>query len=62
MTRRAIIVKAIAGELTWLQAADILGISARQLRGSSANLSAAGMTGSAITAGARRAASAFRCG
>jgi len=32
MTRRAIIVKAIAGELTWLQAADILGVTARQLR------------------------------
>lgn len=32
MTRRAIIVKAIAGELTSLQAADILGVTARQLR------------------------------
>jgi hypothetical protein len=32
MTRQDIIVRAIAGQLTWIQAADILGISARQLR------------------------------
>ena len=32
MTRKQIIVKAIAGELTWIQAADILGMSARHMR------------------------------
>src|SRR5262249_20475621 len=32
MTRRAIIVKAIAGGLPWLEAADIWGVTARQLR------------------------------
>lgn len=32
MTRREVIVKAIAGKLTWLQAADICGITARQMR------------------------------
>ena len=32
MTRKEVIVKTIAGELTWIQAADILGITARHLR------------------------------
>src|SRR5690606_15620701 len=32
MTRREIIVKAVAGELTWLQAAQILGVSPRHMR------------------------------
>src|SRR6266446_1358356 len=32
MTRKQIIVKAIAGELTWIQAADILGMSPRHMR------------------------------
>lgn len=31
MTRKDVIVKAIAGRLTWIQAADILGLSARQM-------------------------------
>jgi len=31
MTRKEVIVKAIAGRLTWIQAADILGITARQM-------------------------------
>lgn len=32
MTRTAVILKAIQGKLTWPQAADICGISARHLR------------------------------
>jgi len=32
VTRKEVIVRAIEGRLTWIQAADILGISARQLR------------------------------
>ena len=32
MTRKEVIVKAIDGQLTWIQAADILGITARHLR------------------------------
>ena len=32
MTRKEVIVKAIDGQLTWIQAADILGVSARHLR------------------------------
>jgi transposase len=32
MTRKEVIVRAIDGQLTWIQAADILGISARHLR------------------------------
>ena len=32
MSRKEVIVKTIAGELTWIQAADILGITARHLR------------------------------
>ncbi len=32
MTRKEVIVKAIAGKITWVQAADILGISERHLR------------------------------
>jgi transposase len=32
MTRREVITKAIARQLTWLQAAEVLGISARQVR------------------------------
>lgn len=32
MTRKEVIVRAMAGKLTWIQAADILGITPRQLR------------------------------
>jgi hypothetical protein len=32
MTRKEILLKAIEGKITWLQAADIVGISARQMR------------------------------
>jgi len=32
MTKNEVIVKALEGELTWLQAADILGVSVRQVR------------------------------
>src|SRR5438093_8137597 len=32
MTRKEVIVKAIEGRLTWLQAADILGMTARHMR------------------------------
>ena len=32
MTRRDVIVKAITGELTWIQAATICGITARHMR------------------------------
>jgi transposase len=32
MTRREVITKAIAGQLSWVQAADIAGVSARQMR------------------------------
>lgn len=32
MTRRELITKAIAGQLSWVQAADIAGVSARQMR------------------------------
>ncbi len=32
MTRKEVIVKAMDGRITWIQAADILGMSARQLR------------------------------
>ena len=32
MTRRDVIVKTMAGQLTWIQAADILAISPRHLR------------------------------
>src|SRR3954447_24047062 len=32
VTRKEVIVRAIEGRLTWIQAADVLGISARQLR------------------------------
>ena len=32
MSRKEVIVKTVAGELTWIQAADILGITARHLR------------------------------
>jgi len=32
MTRNEVIVRAIAGKLTWIQAADICRVSARQMR------------------------------
>ena len=32
MTRRELIIKALAGQLSWVQAADIAGVSARQMR------------------------------
>ena len=32
MTRNEVIMRAIAGKLTWIQAADICGITARQMR------------------------------
>ena len=32
MTRKEVIVRAIAKELTWIQAADICGTTARQMR------------------------------
>jgi transposase len=32
MTRREVIMKAIAGELSWMQAAQVLGITARHMR------------------------------
>ncbi|MGH7814739.1 MAG: helix-turn-helix domain-containing protein, partial [Candidatus Binataceae bacterium] len=32
MTRREVITKAIAGQLSWIQASEVLGISARQMR------------------------------
>ena len=32
VTRKEVIVRAIAKELTWIQAADICGITARQMR------------------------------
>jgi transposase len=32
MTRREVIIKAIAGQLSWVQAADIAGVSARHMR------------------------------
>jgi hypothetical protein len=32
MTRREVIIKAIAGQLSWIQAAEILAIAPRQLR------------------------------
>jgi len=32
MTRQEVVMKAVAGRLTWLQAADILGITPRQVR------------------------------
>ncbi len=32
MTRNEVMMRAIAGKLTWLQAADICGITARQMR------------------------------
>jgi hypothetical protein len=32
MTKREVIMRAIAREITWLQAADICGVSARQMR------------------------------
>ena len=32
MTRQEVVMKAVTGRLTWLQAADILGITPRQMR------------------------------
>jgi predicted ArsR family transcriptional regulator len=32
MTRQEVVMKAVAGRLSWLQAADILGITPRQVR------------------------------
>jgi hypothetical protein len=32
MTRREVIMKALAGQLTWLQAAQVLGVMPRHLR------------------------------
>src|SRR5437763_17129531 len=32
MTKRQVMMKAINGEITWLQAADILGVTARHMR------------------------------
>ena len=62
MSRKEVIVKTVAGELTWIQAADILGITARHLRRLKQRWERHGYDGLVDYRGGKPAAHAHRAG